>query len=160
MSAQCKSVDLTGQVYTPSYCVNNRSNVFSPDAPHMAPYLKCHKEGTHTLFGFETHHRYTPGGTALGLRLQVIRDLTGLENIDSPSWKFQSLPPATLTDMWLCWRGSQYERDQQTQLWRKEPRVRWKARPVRFGIGEIGAWHSSATFSKPKSLSRLRKTCI
>jgi hypothetical protein len=68
------------------YCHNNRNNPLSPDAPHMAPCLKCHGAGTHTLFGFTTIHIEMDGEECLFLELCIIRDLTGVNELETPSW--------------------------------------------------------------------------
>lgn len=107
------------QAFTPDHCHNDRSNALSPDTPHTAPCLKCHKAGTQTLFGFNTAHaNATGGGNILILELCIIRNLTGLTDLDSPSWEMHSSTPAIPSEIrpysWDCWQD---ERDRMTQLW-------------------------------------------
>lgn len=111
----------SGQAHIPYYCFNNRSNAISSDAPHMAACLKCHRDGTHTLFGFSTVHHLSNGKTFLSLEFDVVRDLTGLENIDSSSWRLHSFKPAILAEITTWWPIWEPEKAKITQLWTERP---------------------------------------
>jgi hypothetical protein len=89
-----------------------------PIWPHMAPCLKCHRAGTFTLFGFRTRHLddggAPPGESILYLNFCIIRDLTGLSDLTSPSWtehSFNSSIPSQIRPFaWRHWLEEWYHK--------------------------------------------------